>query len=63
MGSSVDFCYTFDLWNTFCEKMGIRTTPPGNCGFPGAIFRAFLRRFLHCQLPQVVLVKVKTAGY
>ena len=47
----------------FCEKMGIRTTPPGNCGFPGAIFRAFLRRFLYCQLPQVVLVKVKTAGY
>lgn len=47
----------------FCEKMGIRTTPPGNCGFPGDIFRAFLRRFLHCQLPQVVLVKVKTAGY
>lgn len=47
----------------FSEKMGIQTTPPGNCGFPGAIFRASLRRFLHCQLPQVVLVKVKTAGY
>lgn len=63
MGSSVDFCYTFDLWNTFCEKMGIRTTPSGIVDFLGIFFRAFLRRFLHCQLPQLVLVKVKTAGY
>ena len=50
----------------FARKVNAPTTPPGNCGFPGDFFRyisGFLRRFLHCQLPQVVLVKVKTAGY
>lgn len=47
----------------FAGKMGAPTTSSGNCGFPGDIFQAFLCRFLCCQLPQMVLVEVKTARY
>ena len=47
----------------FARKVNAPTTSSGNCEFPGDFFRAFLRRFLCCQLLEVVLVKVKTAGY
>ena len=67
MGSSVDIFCVFCLWNTFCEKSErtnhILRKLWISWGYFPDLFQTFLRRFLHCQLPQVVLVKVKTAGY
>ena len=60
MGSSVDIFCVFCLWIATCEKKGrINHTPQEIVNFPGIfsdVFQAFLRRFLHCRLPQVVLL-------
>lgn len=66
MGSSVGIFCVFCLWNTFCEKCERTNHTSRKLRISWGFFRyisGFLRRFLHCQLPQVVLVKVKTAGY
>ena len=65
MGSSVDIFCAFCLWNTFCEKSERTNHILRKLWISWGFFRfipGFLRRFLHCELPQVVLVKVK-AGY
>jgi len=63
MRLSVFLRVALGLWITFRHKISALTTPSGNCGFSEGVFRTFLRRFSGCQLLQVVLVKVETAGY
>ena len=38
MGSSVNFCYAFDLWKTFFGRNVYNNTPPRNCAISWGIF-------------------------
>ncbi len=63
MGSSVNFCVDLGLWKTFGRKTGIIITTPRKFVFFGDNLLMNLRCHLRCQLLQMVLMEIKTAGY
>ena len=67
MGSSVEFSHAFDLWNAFLlQNAYTNHTPKKSCNFLGHFSSTITgesRSFLHRHLLQMVLVKIKTAGY
>lgn len=63
MGSSVRLHVVFGLWITSWRKKGTTNTNPRKFVFLGDDLLMNLRCHLCCQLLQMVLVGVKTAGY
>ena len=67
MGSSVRFFRVIDLWKTILSRNVCNNhTPKKSCNFLGHFSSTITgesRSFLHRHLLQMVLVKIKTAGY